>query len=76
MPNLQNGTEDGKIQCTQEGAVTAPAKDKIARITSEVAGHDDKDSNPFTEIEEDKEELEQNCCGRCPGGLVTILQGY
>ena len=59
MPNLQNGTEDGKIHCTQEGAVTVPTKDEIAHITSEVTGHEDKDSNSFTEIE-DKEELEQN----------------
>ena len=60
MPNLQNGTEDCKIHCTQEEAVTAPTKDEITCITSEVAGHEDKDSKSFTETEEDEEELEQN----------------
>ena len=40
--------------------MAAAVKDKISCLTSELTGHEDEDSSPFVDLEEDKEELEQS----------------
>ena len=40
--------------------MAAAAKDEIARQTSGPARHDEEESDPFADIEEDGEELEGN----------------
>ena len=53
------GTEDGEVPCIQEGSVGAVARDDVACLT-EFARHGAEDSDPFADVDEDKEEQEPN----------------
>ena len=40
--------------------MAAPHRDDIAHLSSELARHGAKDSNPFVDVDEDEEALELN----------------
>ena len=55
-----DGTEDGEIHCLKEGEVAADARKTIERDTAALATATDslEESDPFADVEEDEEELE------------------
>ena len=57
-----DGTEDGEIHCLKEGEVAVDARKTIERDTTALATATDslEESDPFTNVEEDEEELEEN----------------
>ena len=57
-----DGTEDGEIHCLKEGGVAADARKTIERDTAALATVTDslEESDPFADVEEDEEELEEN----------------
>ena len=50
----------GEVYCVQKGVVAAAAKEEIARIKQDLAGHEDEDCDTFADLEEDEEELEHH----------------
>ena len=60
---IKLGTEDKKIHCLREGVVATPSN-SIRRDTAMLATATDTElkakSDPFTDVEEDKDELEEN----------------
>ena len=56
-----DGTEDGKIHCLKEGGVAAYARKTTERETAALATATDslEESDPFADVEEDEEELEE-----------------
>ena len=56
-----DGTEDEEIHCLKEGGVAADAMEEIRRETATLHTAElDDESDPFADIEEDEDELEQN----------------
>ena len=58
-----DGTEDEEIHCLKEGGVAADARESIWRDTTTLATATDselEESDPFADVEEDKDELEEN----------------
>ena len=55
-----DGTEDGEIRCLKEGGVAADARKTIERDAVALATATDSlaESDPFADVEEDEEELE------------------
>ena len=61
-----DGTEDDEIHCLKEGGVAADARETVKRETATLtllplaALPEADDLDPFADIEEDEEELEEN----------------
>ena len=56
-----DGKEDDKIHCLKEGGVAADARKTVRRDTATLASAPEADDiDPFADIEEDGEELEEN----------------
>ena len=57
-----DGTEDGEIHCLKEGGVAADARKTIESEPAALATATDllEESDPFADVEEDEEELEEN----------------
>ena len=57
-----DGTEDGEIHCLKEEGVDTDARKTIERDTAALATATDslEESDPFADVEEDEEELEEN----------------
>ena len=54
-----DGTEDDEIHCLKEGEVAVDAKETIHTETATLdAAYEAEESDPFADIEEDKDELE------------------
>ena len=56
-------TEDEEIHCLKEGGVAADARESIRRDTATLATAMDtelEESDPFADVEEDEDELEEN----------------
>ena len=53
-------TEDEEIHCLKEGGVAADARESIRRDTATATDTELKESDPFADIEEDEDELEEN----------------
>ena len=76
-----DGTEDGEIHCLKEGGVAADARKTIERDTAALVTATDslEESDPFADVEEDEEELEnelvlEDCMLIHYTVLSTILQ--
>ena len=60
---IKLGTGDEEIYCLKEGRVAADARESIRRDTATFATVTDtkfEESDPFSDVEEDKDELEEN----------------
>ena len=60
---IKLGTEDEEIHCLKEGGEAADARESIRRDTAMLATATDtelQESDPFTDVEEDEDELEEN----------------
>ena len=58
-----DGTEDEEIHCLKEDGVAADARESIRRDTATLATATDtelEESDPFADVEEDEDELEEN----------------
>ena len=58
-----DGTEDEEIHCLKQGGLASDARDVVRRDTASLitsAGTDTDDVDPFADVEEDEDELEQN----------------
>ena len=63
MAFIKLGMEDEEIHCLREGGVAADTRESIRRGTAMLATTTDtklKESDPFTDVEEDKDKLEEN----------------
>ena len=60
---IKLGTEDEEIHCLKEGGVAADARESIQRDTATLASVTDtelEESDPFADVEEDENELEES----------------
>ena len=56
-----DGSEDHEIRCIQEDGVAAGAKEEIAQLTTAFTlTQDEDDSDPFSDLDDDEDELENN----------------
>ena len=60
---IKLGTEYEEIHCPKQGGVAADARESNRRDTATLAAVTDtelRDSDPFADVEDDKDELEEN----------------